>query len=159
MVHAGLVPQWDLDEAQSLANEVEKVLRSHNYPDFFPHMYGDQPRRWEPELAGWDRLRFIINVFTRIRYCDENGKLDLKEKRAPSEVVAPTKPWFKFNGRRSADETILFGHWSTLGFVKSDNIVCLDSGCLWGGSLTAIRLDRPDLPATHVDCEQQQAFD
>lgn len=156
MVHAGLMPQWDLDEAQRLANEVELMLRSDNYQEFFAHMYGNQPRRWEPELAGWDRLRFITNVFTRLRYCDENSLVALEEKRAPSEVIAPIKPWFKFIDRKSADATILFGHWSTLGFVKADNIVCLDSGCLWGGHLTAMRLDDPGLPVQHVGCDQQQ---
>ncbi len=156
MVHAGLVPQWSLDEAQRLANEVELMLRADNYQEFFSHMYGNQPRRWNPELSGWDRLRFITNVFTRIRYCDENSLLDLEEKRAPTEVNAPIKPWFTFSDRKNADETILFGHWSTLGFVKADNVVCLDSGCLWGGRLTAIRLDDSELPVQQVGCNQQQ---
>ena len=156
MVHAGLMPQWDLDEAQRLANEVELMLRSDSYQEFFPHMYGDQPRRWQPGLAGWDRLRFITNVFTRLRYCDENSLLALEEKRAPSEVFAPIKPWFNFINRKSADETILFGHWSTLGFVTTNNVICLDSGCLWGGHLTAIRLDDSALPVQQVGCDQQQ---
>ncbi len=158
MVHAGLVPQWDLEEARQLATEVEQILRSDNYREFFPHMYGNQPSRWQPSLTGWDRLRFITNVFTRIRYCNDNGDLDLEEKRAPSQVVAPIKPWFESRDRQSTSEAILFGHWSTLGFVKTNNVICLDSGCLWGGSLTAIRLDHPDLSAQHVDCAQQQPF-
>lgn len=158
MVHAGLIPQWTLDEAQSLANEVEQKLRSDSYEEFFRYMYGNQPRRWQPSLVGQDRLRFITNVFTRIRYCDDAGNLDLTEKRTPTEVSPPIKPWFEFSDRKSANETVLFGHWSTLGFTKTDNVVCLDSGCLWGGKLTAIRLDHPDLPAYQIDCTQQKPF-
>jgi len=156
MVHAGLVPQWSLEQAQQLAAEVEKMLRSDSYADFFPHMYGNLPTQWRPSLTGWDRLRFITNVLTRIRYCDSTGRLDLDQKAAPAEVPAPLNPWFEYRHRESASETILFGHWSTLGFIKSDNVICLDSGCLWGGKLVAIRLDHPDLPVRHVDCVQQQ---
>lgn len=158
MVHAGLAPQWSLEEAQLLAIEVEKILRSVYYTDFFPHMYGNLPNTWQPSLVGWDRLRFITNVFTRIRYCDEYGALDLGEKRAPAEVIDPIKPWFESRDRQNGSETILFGHWSTLGFVKTHNVICLDSGCLWGGNLMAIRLDHPDLPVQHIECAQQQPF-
>ena len=159
MVHAGLVPQWSVEESQQRAQEVETVLQSARHVDFYAHMYGNDPACWRPGLEGWDRLRFIANVFSRIRYCNDEGKLDLAEKRAPAEVALPQRPWFEIEGRESVGETILFGHWSTLGFVKSDNVVCLDSGCLWGGCLTAIQLDHPGLPATRVDCEPQQVFD
>jgi bis(5'-nucleosyl)-tetraphosphatase (symmetrical) len=156
MVHAGLAPQWGLKEARQLAAEVEQILRSDEHLEFFLHMYGNHPNRWQPSLAGWDRLRFITNVFTRIRYCDDNGVLDLEEKRAPAEVVAPIKPWFESRNRQNTTETILFGHWSTLGFVKTNNVICLDSGCLWGGELMAMRLDHPESPVQRIDCAQQQ---
>ena len=156
MVHAGLAPQWSLGEAQNLAHEVEEVLRSDSYKEFFSHMYDDQPQRWQPTLTGWQRIRFITNVFTRIRYCDEAGLLDLKVKAAPVDVIAPLKPWFTLSSRKSAGEAIVFGHWSTLGFVKTNNIICLDSGCLWGGHLTAIRLDHPETPVHQVSCERRQ---
>ncbi|MFV1997042.1 MAG: symmetrical bis(5'-nucleosyl)-tetraphosphatase [Acidiferrobacterales bacterium] len=159
MVHAGLAPQWSLEEAQQLAAEVEQILRSDNYREFFPHMYGNHPYWWQSSLAGWDRLRFITNVFTRIRYCDNNGNLDLEQKGAPAEVPAPLKPWFEYRDKRNAGETILFGHWSTLGFIKTNDVICLDGGCLWGGKLIAIQIDHPDLPVHCVDCEQQQALD
>jgi len=159
MVHAGLVPQWSLDTAQQRALEVESVLRSDNYTDFFARMYGNEPRRWKSELSGWERLRFITNVFTRIRYCDDNGTLDLNEKQAPASVVPPLKPWFEIENRKSTNETIIFGHWSTLGLYESNNVICLDSGCLWGGSMTAMRLDHPDNTTVQVLCPQQQPFD
>ncbi len=159
MVHAGMVPQWDLEEAQCLAHEVEEVLRADDYKEFFLHMYGNQPHRWQPSLTGWQRLRFITNVFTRIRYCDESGLLNLKVKADPADVIAPIKPWFTFKNRKNVGETIVFGHWSTLGFVRSHNVICLDSGCLWGGRLTAIRLDDPETPVHQIDCERQQPFD
>lgn len=158
MVHAGLAPQWDLKEARQLAAEVEQLLCSDKYRDFFQHMYGNQPSQWRPSLTGWDRLRFITNVFTRIRYCDEKGNLDLEEKRAPAEVSEPLKPWFESRDGQNTTETILFGHWSTLGFVKTNNVICLDSGCLWGGELMAIRLDHPEFPVQRIDCAQQQPF-
>lgn len=155
MVHAGLMPQWSLVDAQSFAREVEFVLRSDNYEEFFSHMYGDQPTHWDPASRGWERLRFITNVFTRMRFCDASGLLNLREKGAPGEVAASLTPWFSVSNRTDSSETILFGHWSTLGFVTTNNVVCLDSGCLWGGQLTAMRLDRSDTPIFQVDCEPQ----
>ena len=104
-------------------------------------MYGDAPDRWAEELEGWPRLRFITNCLTRLRYCDRNGVLDMKEKGGPGSQAAHLLPWFKVQGRLSEGVKIVFGHWSTLGFHVENNCHCLDTGCLWGGELTALRLD------------------
>ena len=140
MVHAGLSPHWDLAEARQCAAEVEAVLRSDDYQSFITQMYGDEPDRWSADGGGVERWRYIINCFTRLRFCDPDGRLVLKEKGAPQQQ--PTLiPWFKVPGRRSASERIVFGHWSTLGMYHGDGVYCLDSGCVWGGSMTALRLD------------------
>ena len=141
LIHAGLPPQWSLQESQQYAAEVERVLRGENYPAFFAHMYGNQPDQWQEDLTGWDRLRFITNCFTRLRYCDANGKLDLQAKGAPGSQPVGYVPWFEVADRQTSNEHVVFGHWSTLGLYKGNNVVGLDTGCLWGGQLTAIRLD------------------
>lgn len=141
LIHAGLPPQWDIETARRCAREVEAVLRGPSGGAFFLHMYGDTPERWAEDLAGWDRLRFIANCFTRLRYCDSRGGLELKEKQAPGKQRASLTPWFKFPGRASQGKKIVFGHWSTLGYHVENNCFCLDTGCLWGGELTAMRLD------------------
>ena len=140
MVHAGFSPSWDLPEAQRCATEVESVLRSNNYQQFITRMYGDEPSRWSDDVSGIDRWRYIVNCFTRLRFCDQDGRLTLKEKGAPSEHDG-LLPWFQVPGRESADLRIVFGHWSTLGRYQGNNVFCLDSGCVWGGEMTALRLD------------------
>ena len=141
LVHAGLPPQWDLGQAQACAQELETVLRGPAYADFFRTMYGDQPRRWRDDLSGAERLRFIVNCFTRLRYCSTEGDLDLKSKGAPGTQPEGSRPWFEIEGRASAGLHLLFGHWSTLGEVRSHNVYPLDTGCVWGGRLSALRLD------------------
>ena len=141
LIHAGLPPQWDLAAAQACAKEAEAMLRGADAAAFFKQMYGDQPPQWRADLAGMERLRFIINCFTRLRYCDGEGRLALRDKGAPGTQAAGAVPWFQVPGRKSADLKILFGHWSTLGRYQGDGIYNLDSGCVWGGSLTALRLD------------------
>ena len=141
MIHAGLPPQWDLPLAQQCAREVEAVLRSDNLSTFIPHMYGNKPKRWSSELLGWKRLRFIINCFTRLRFCDADGRLKLKYKGAPGSQPAEYRPWFELPERRSRDLKIVFGHWSTLGPRTDAGIYPLDTACLWGGELTALRID------------------
>jgi bis(5'-nucleosyl)-tetraphosphatase (symmetrical) len=143
MVHAGLPPQWDLAQAQTCAHEVEQVLRSARHGEFINQMYGNQPRRWSEKLHGWDRLRFAINCFTRIRYCDADGKLDFKSKGPPGTQPAGQLPWFTVPKRASRKLNIVFGHWSTLGACDAPGIYPTDSGCLWGGALTALRIDGP----------------
>ncbi|MCO6413405.1 MAG: symmetrical bis(5'-nucleosyl)-tetraphosphatase [Thiogranum sp.] len=141
MIHAGLPPQWDLETAQSCAAEVSKMLRSKRYVEFLGEMYGNHPNVWSDSLQGWDRLRFITNCFTRLRYCDTNGHLALKEKGPPGGQPKHLQPWFAWPHRKSRDMKILFGHWSTLGPFDGPGIHALDTGCLWGGALTAMRID------------------
>jgi bis(5'-nucleosyl)-tetraphosphatase (symmetrical) len=141
LIHAGLPPQWDLRQALSCAAEVEAVLRGDGYGEFFQEMYGNRPNRWSDGLAGWDRLRFIVNCFTRLRYCMPDGRLMLKEKGQPGTQRSGALPWFSIPGRASRDLRILFGHWSTLGPRPEPGIFPLDTGCLWGGELTALRLE------------------
>ncbi len=141
LIHAGLPPQWDLEQAKHCAAEVEALLRGENYAEYFAHMYGDEPEQWSDSLRGWDRIRFITNCLTRLRYCDTDGRLGLPFKGAPGSQPAPYQPWFEIKHRLSKPLKILFGHWSTLGQRDDDGIFPLDSGCLWGGQMTALRLD------------------
>jgi len=141
MVHAGLPPQWDLATAQRCAREVEAVLCSERLPEFLLHLYGNKPALWSEDLEGWDRLRFIVNCLTRLRYCTPGGKLKLKHTGPPGSQPAAQLPWFEVPGRASRDLNIIFGHWSTLGSTDTPGIFPTDSGCLWGGQLTALRID------------------
>lgn len=154
MIHAGLPPEWDVATAQSCAGEVEAVIRGDGFRDYAHAMYGNKPDRWSPDLRGMDRLRFITNCFTRLRYCAPDGKVNLKPKGAPGTQPAPFVPWFDVPGRRSAGERILSGHWSTLGYLARNNVWSLDSGCLWGGKLTALRIDLDAPQPFHLPCPQ-----
>ncbi len=151
LIHAGLPPQWDLQQASACAREVETVLRSEDYGHFFEVMYGDEPSQWSEDLSGNERLRFIVNCFTRLRYCDAQGRLALQEKGPPGSQPAGFRPWFAWPRRRSRDMKILFGHWSTLGAWDGDGVHALDTGCLWGGKLTAFRVDG-EPQRTEFDC-------
>ena len=143
LVHAGLPPQWQLAEAKGYAREVEQALRGAHHRDYFANMYGNEPARWSPDLSGWERLRFITNCLTRIRYCCADGALDLKEKGAPGAHNA--LPWFEIADRKSLPEKIVFGHWAALRDYAQDygrfNVWPLDMGCVWGGELMALRLE------------------
>jgi bis(5'-nucleosyl)-tetraphosphatase (symmetrical) len=141
LVHAGLPPQWTVDDAIERAAEVEAVLSGTDCAEFFRQMYGNEPDRWSDGEKGWDRLRFIVNCLSRMRYCEANGRLDFRDSGAPGTQRKGLLPWFKLPNRRSAGAQILFGHWSTLGFRVVDGCYALDTGCLWGGELTALRLD------------------
>lgn len=140
MVHAGLPPQWDLDLAQRCAREVEEALRGPQIGEFIEHMYGNKPHRWSDDLRGWDRLRFAVNCFTRMRYCDAGGRLDFKAKGPPGSQPAGLYPWFELP-RASRDLRLVFGHWSTLGLREDPGVFPIDTGCLWGGAMTSLRLD------------------
>jgi len=140
MVHAGLPPEWDVATALACAAEVSAALRA-DPRGFFAAMYGDRPDHWSPGLAGLDRLRFTVNCLTRLRFLTEDGRLLLKYKGPLDGAPAGARPWFRVPGRRSAGQRILFGHWSALGYCESDGVVSLDTGCVWGGALTAVRLD------------------
>ena len=145
MVHAGLAPQWNLSTALNCARELESVLRGHRYREFIDHMYGNTPERWDPGLSGWPRMRFITNCLTRMRYCHEDGTLNLRAKGPPGTQPAGCVPWFEVPGRGTRGVPIIFGHWSTLrldqGARRWADIHPLDTGCVWGGRLTALRLE------------------
>ena len=153
MVHAGLPPQWDLKLARQCAREVEQVLQGSDYHKFLEHMFGDKPKKWHNELESWDRLRFITNSFTRMRYCKPGGKLNFTDKGAIGTQKEGYIPWYEVPDRKSNDLKIIFGHWSTLfGHTSHPNVFALDTGCLWGGSLTAMRLDGETEFCT-IECE------
>mgnify|MGYP001828741848 FL=1 len=141
MIHAGLPPQWSMKTARACAREVETVLRGDQHREYFLHMYGNEPKIWDPELQGMARWRFITNCFTRLRFCSPDGSLQLQRKGAPDQDSQKHVPWFAHPLRASRKKRILFGHWSTLGFNASHNTWALDTGCLWGGKLTALRID------------------
>jgi bis(5'-nucleosyl)-tetraphosphatase (symmetrical) len=142
MVHAGLAPNWDLNKAMTLAQEVETVLQSEQASDFFHHMYGNSPDQWRDDLTGWDRLRCITNYFTRVRFCYADGRLDFDSKGTLDSSADQLIPWFQLPARRHADLNILFGHWAALGGItNTPHTYALDTGCIWGYSLTAMRLE------------------
>ncbi|HOP16643.1 MAG: symmetrical bis(5'-nucleosyl)-tetraphosphatase [Gammaproteobacteria bacterium] len=149
MVHAGLPPQWDLATALACGREVEAVLRGTGNVDYFMHMYGNKPDLWDPSLTGMARWRFVTNCLTRLRYVDGDGRLALKEKGPPGSQARGRIPWFEHPARASRGQRIVFGHWSTLGYLARDNVWALDTGCLWGGALTLLRLDKAP-PARHT---------
>jgi len=140
-VHAGLVPQWTIEKALQLAHEVETRLRAPDYRRFLERMYGNLPDRWSDELSGMDRLRAIVNAMTRLRVCDATGRMALSFTGEPGDAAEGLVPWFEAKGRASAGRTVVFGHWSALGLVVRPDAVALDSGCVWGRSLSAMRLD------------------
>lgn len=157
LIHAGLPPEWDLDTARRCAAEVEQVLRGDRAAEFFTHMYGNQPDHWDDQLQGWPRLRFITNALTRLRYCDRDGRLALAYKGAPGGQPRSQVPWFTLPQRRSKEMKIIFGHWSTLGRCDTDGVFALDTGCVWGGKLTALRLG--DEKWFSVECDGNCALD
>ncbi|MBP6344445.1 MAG: symmetrical bis(5'-nucleosyl)-tetraphosphatase [Neisseriaceae bacterium] len=140
LVHAGLLPEWSIDQALDLAEEVEMALTSVYYREVFSQMYGNKPNRYRSSLEGMDRLRLIINVLTRTRAITRDGALDLDFKGKPKKMPPELIPWFQAEHKAYSSHTILFGHWSSLGFYDEDGVVCLDSGALWGGKLTAMNL-------------------
>ncbi|HEX6363561.1 MAG TPA: symmetrical bis(5'-nucleosyl)-tetraphosphatase [Albitalea sp.] len=141
MVHAGVVPQWDLADTLALAGEVEARLRAPDLHDFLEVMYGNEPSRWDASLAGAARLRFVVNVLTRIRFVHPDGTLELKRKDASPGAPGDVLPWFEAPGRRTEGVPIAFGHWSALGLVNRPDLLALDTGCVWGGALTCVRVD------------------
>jgi bis(5'-nucleosyl)-tetraphosphatase (symmetrical) len=156
LIHAGLPPQWDIATATRCARELESCLRGNNYLQYFQSMYGDKPDLWSEDLREAERWRFITNCLTRMRYCTHEGKLDLTAKGKPEKQQGGLYPWFQVPGRRSADARILFGHWSTLGLVQQNNVTSLDTGCVWGGSLTAMRLDTKNPQFFSIACTPKQ---
>lgn len=147
MLHAGVAPQWDLQKTQLLANEVESILRSDRCSEYLAQIYGNEPACWTDELIGWDRLRCITNYFTRLRFCDESGQMNFSEKGPPGSQPDGLLPWYQLQDRQTKNQKIIFGHWSTHKLANNDflfgqnNVFPLDTGCLWGGELTALRLE------------------
>lgn len=142
MVHAGVAPQWDRSQALSLASEVEATLKSEDIQSFLKNMYGNEPDYWHNDLTGFDRLRVITNYLTRMRFCDKNGRLLMSKKTSPLDCPPGYMPWFKVPNRKMPAQTIAFGHWSSLlGETGIANVFALDTGVVWGGALTALRLD------------------
>ena len=141
MVHAGLLPQWSIAQALALAREAETVLRSDNHDEFLRPLYGNLPSRWHDDLAGDDRQRVIVNAMTRMRLCRADGEMEFRHKLAPVNMPPGFMPWYDVPGRASRDTPILFGHWASLGVLLRPDVIGLDSGCVWGRKLTALRLE------------------
>lgn len=150
LVHAGLIASWSVKRAGELAREVEATLRGPGYREFLERMYGDEPDAWDDGLRGVERLRVIVNAMTRMRVCDERGAMVLRFKGEPDEACAGWTPWFDMPGRRSADTVVVCGHWSALGLEIRPDLLSLDSGCVWGRCLTAVRLE--DRRVFQADC-------
>jgi bis(5'-nucleosyl)-tetraphosphatase (symmetrical) len=158
LVHAGVVPQWTVETTLGLAREIEWALRD-DPRNLFSHMYGDEPDHWSADLAGTDRLRFAINVLTRVRVCTNEGRINLRIKGKPPSPDSPWRPWFDIESRCTRGARVIFGHWSALGLVMRKDVVGLDSGCVWGGALTAVDLDNPAGAPLSIPCGGYQSPD
>ena len=157
MVHAGVPPQWTLDTTLAVAAEVHTQLQSPGYTDFLNVMYGNEPLLWNDALIGPDRWRFAVNALTRIRFVTFNGSLELKAKKPPdADPNSTLSPWFDAPNRQTQSTPIAFGHWSTLGLINRENLMALDTGCVWGGQLTAVRLNGANREVIQIECEQSQ---
>lgn len=155
LLHAGLVPQWTARDAVREASAVCAALQA-DPAGFVADMYGNQPDQWDERLGGAARLRFAVNTLTRLRFCTADGRIDFKAKGAPDSVAPPLKPWFRHAERRSRSTRVVFGHWSTLGLHREPGLLGLDTGCVWGGALTAVNLDDPESPAVSLPCRAYQ---
>jgi bis(5'-nucleosyl)-tetraphosphatase (symmetrical) len=157
MVHAGVVPQWDLAQTLALAAEVETLLQGDEIGAFLPQMYGDQPARWDDALIGAPRWRFIINTLTRVRFVAEDGTLDLVTKEGPDGAPSGFVPWFDAPARRTKGTKIAFGHWAALGLVERPDLLGLDTGCVWGRQLSATRVDGGRRELIQVECAESRS--
>jgi bis(5'-nucleosyl)-tetraphosphatase (symmetrical) len=150
MVHAGLLPQWNVAQALGLAGEVEAALGGPDYVELVKNMYGNSPTAWDERLHGFERLRVIVNAMTRLRLCDAAGNMEFSHHSAPVDVPKGYMPWFDVPGRASAGTPIVCGHWAALGLLLRDDLVSIDTGCVWGRALSAVRLD--DRRLSQCDC-------
>jgi bis(5'-nucleosyl)-tetraphosphatase (symmetrical) len=155
-VHAGVVPQWDRAQTLALAAEFSALLSGPDLPAFLKVMYGNEPGRWSDALMGADRWRFVVNALTRIRFCTDDGTLDFKAKEGAGTAPPGHRPWFDVPSRRTAGQPIAFGHWSTLGLISRPELLGIDTGCVWGGALTAVRVDGGRRAVVQVPCPQAQ---
>ena len=156
LVHAGLLPQWSVAQARGLAAEVEQALVAPNYREFMANMWGSEPASWSDDLQGWPRLRVIVNAMTRMRFCSPDGVMEFRTKGELDDAPAGYLPWFQVPGRRSAGAVLVTGHWSALGLRIEPDLLALDSGCLWGRHLSAVRLE--DRALFQVDCSSGEAL-
>ncbi len=156
MVHAGVLPQWDAAQTVVLAGEVEAMLQSPSLGEFLAQMYGNAPERWDEDLAGVARWRCVVNSLTRLRYCSADGLMEFATKEGVGGAPEGFMPWFEVPGRRTLGTPVAFGHWSTLGLINRDDLLSLDTGCIWGGQLTAVRVDGPVRELIQIDCPQAQ---
>ncbi|MBE0612401.1 MAG: symmetrical bis(5'-nucleosyl)-tetraphosphatase [Burkholderiales bacterium] len=154
MVHAGLLPQWSVATAQMLAREVEAELQGDNWRKFLAELYGDKPDSWSEDLCGADRLRVIVNAMARMRFCSIDGRIEIRTKGETAKAPPGFFPWFDVPDRASGEHTLVCGHWSTLGLKLRPDLLALDSGCVWGGHLSAVRLE--DRKLFQVPCTQCQ---
>lgn len=158
LVHAGVLPQWSADEVLDLAAEVQAQLSGARLPEFLQRMYGNSPDHWSAELRGADRLRVIVNALTRLRFCTPEGRMDFDSTESATQAPAGLLPWFDAPQRRTRDTLIAFGHWSTLGWFSRPDVLGLDTGCVWGGALTAVRFGATlaEREPLRVQCPQAQ---
>jgi bis(5'-nucleosyl)-tetraphosphatase (symmetrical) len=157
LVHAGVVPQWDAAQTLQLAAEVQQRLAGPDVLTLLQRMYGNQPARWSDDLQGDERARFVINALTRLRYCSPDGTMLLHRKHPPSQSQPDELPWFDVPGRRTAGQRMACGHWSVLGLLDRADVLAIDTGCVWGGALTAVRVDGGRSDVVQVACDQAQA--
>jgi bis(5'-nucleosyl)-tetraphosphatase (symmetrical) len=158
-VHAGVLPQWDLQQTIECAQEVEKALRKKSYKDFLANMYGNTPNKWSNSLKGYERLRVITNALTRIRFCTPTGIMEFESKEGFEDGPKGYIPWFKTPKRKTQDSLIYFGHWSTLGLLQHGNVIGLDTGCVWGGKLTAMEIPESGKPSKKLEIIQAAGYD
>ena len=156
MVHAGLLPEWSVARALDLAREVETALQGPDYREFLKNMYGNEPAQWRDDLAGYGRLRVIVNAMSRMRLVTPGGKMEFSHKTGLANLPAGFLPWYDAPGRASRGDRILFGHWAALGLLDRDDVVCLDSGCVWGRTLSALRLE--DRRFFQLDCPELEGM-
>ncbi len=158
-VHAGVLPQWDLQQTIECAQEVEKALRKKSYKDFLANMYGNTPNKWSNSLKGYERLRVITNALTRVRFCTPAGMMEFESKEGFEDGPKGYSPWFKTPKRKTQDALIYFGHWSTLGLLQHGNVIGLDTGCVWGGKLTAMEIPESGKSSKRLEIIQVDGYD
>lgn len=156
MVHAGLLPQWSVPQALALAAEVEQALRAEGWREFLQHMYGNEPARWHDELSGFDRLRVVVNAMTRMRLCTPDGTMEFSHKLGLEGTPQGFVPWYDVPHRASRDTPVIFGHWAAVGLFMRPDVISLDSGCVWGRALSALRLE--DRRIDQCDCRELQGL-
>ena len=158
-VHAGVLPQWDLQQTIECAQEVEKTLRSKSYKDFLANMYGNTPNKWSNSLKGYERLRIITNALTRMRFCTPTGQMEFESKEGLEQGPKGYIPWFTVPSRKTQDVLTYFGHWSTLGLLRQHNVIGLDTGCVWGGKLSALEISSTNKDSKHLELIQANGYD